>query len=248
MGMTGRVRNIGPARNPRSRAKTRGLRRRAVVAVLVLIALAAIAPNVLGATTHHKTKRYLSCDAVLPVGQIKTAIVRDTGIGPTVTSLPVSTSKYSDWADGPGGLRGANIHTSSCFYDWTYKGNAAAYNPDLAGAGGNVPNIIVLVGSPSVTLNEWHNVKAAERDEPGTTTDAIADYPYQPQRTINLGDKSQAFVESFVEDAPPGNRYTTYYGLYVYSKHHDLLTFWGWPLSLTAEENIVKQLLTSNRF
>ena len=81
-----------------------------------------------------------------------------------------------------------------------------------------------------------------------TTTDAIADYPYQPQRTINLGDKSKAFVESFVEDAPPGNRYTTYYGLYVYSKHHDLLTFWGWPLSLTGEETIAKHLLTSNRF
>jgi len=203
---------------------------------------------VLGATNHHKAKRYLSCDAVLPVGQIKTAIVRETGIGPKVTSLPVSTSKYSDWADGPGGLRGANIHTSGCFYDWTYKGNAAAYNPDLAGAGGNVPNIIVLVGSPNVTPSEWHNIKAAEAKEPGTDTDPIADYPYQRQRTINLGDKSEAFVESFVEDAPPGNRYTTYYGLYVYSKHHDLLTFWGWPLSVTAEESIVKQLLASNRF
>ena len=112
----------------------------------------------------------------------------------------------------------------------------------------NVPNIIVWVGSPSVTPSEWHNIKAAEAKEPGTTTDAIADYPYQPQRTINLGDKSKAFVESFVEDAPPGNRYTTYYGLYVYSKHHDLLTFWGWPLSLTGEETIAKHLLTSNRF
>jgi hypothetical protein len=244
----GRVRNVGPARSQRSRPQTRGPRLLAVVGVLVSIALAAIAPSVLGAPKHSRSKRYLSCDVVLPVDQIKTAIVRETGIGPKVTSLPVSTSKYSDWADGPGGLRGANIHTSGCFYDWTYKGNAAAYNPDLAGAGGNVPNIIVLVGSPNVTLSEWRNIKAAEAKEPGTDTDPIADYPYQPQRTIHLGDKSKAFVESFVEDAPPGNRYTTYYGLYVYSKHHDLLTFWGWPLSLTAEENIVKQLLASNRF
>jgi hypothetical protein len=248
MGTMGRVRNTGPAGSQRSRPDTRGLRLLAVVGLLVSIVLAALAPGVLGATEHHNTKRYLSCDAVLPVGQIKTAIVRETGIGPKVTSLPVSTSKFSDWADGPGGLRGANIHTSGCFYDWTYKGNAATYNPDLAGAGGNVPNIIVLVGSPNVALSEWHNIKAAEAAEPGTDTDPIADYPYQPQRTINLGDKSKAFVESFVEDAPPSNRYTTYYGLYVYSKHHDLLTFWGWPLSLTAEESIVKQLLASNRF
>lgn len=161
------------------------------------------------------------------MGQIKTAIVNETGIGPEVTSLPVSTSKYSAWADGPGGVRGANINTSSCFYDWKYKGNAAAYNPELAGAQGNVPNIIVLVGSSNVTLSEWRNIKAAEAKGPGTDTDAIADYPYQRQRTINLGAKSKAFVESFVEDAPPGNQYTTYYGLYVYSKRHDLLTFLG---------------------
>ena len=161
------------------------------------------------------------------MGQIKTAIVNETGIGPEVTSLPVSTSKYSAWADGPGGVRGANINTSSCFYDWKYKGNAAAYNPELAGAQGNVPNIIVLVGSSNVTLSEWRNIKAAEAKGPGPDTDAIADYPYQRQRTINLGAKSKAFVESFVEDAPPGNQYTTYYGLYVYSKRHDLLTFLG---------------------
>ncbi len=248
MGTMGRVRNIGSAESQRSRPETRGLRLLAVVGLLVSIALAATASSVLGATKHSKTKRYLSCDVVLPLGQIKTAIVRETGIGPEVTSLPVSTSKYSEWADGPGGLRGAHIHTSGCFYDWTYKGNAAAYNPDLAGAEGNVPNIIVWVGSPNVTLSEWHNIKAAEAKEPGTETDAIADYPYLPQRTIHLGDKSKAFVESFVEDAPPGNRYTTYYGLYVYSKHHDLVTFWGWPLSLAAEENIVKHLLAANRF
>ena len=225
MGMMGRVRNIGPALSQRSRSEPRRLWLLAVVGLVVSIALAAAAPSVLGATKHQKTKRYLSCDAVLPVGQIKTAIVGETGIGPEVTALPVSTSKCSDWADGPGGLRGANIHTSGCFYDWTYKGNAAAYNPDLSGAGGNVPNIIVLVGSPSVTLSEWRNIKAAEAKEPGTDTDPIADYPYQRQRTINLGAKSKAFVESFVEDAPPGNQYTTYYGLYVYSKRHDLLTF-----------------------
>jgi hypothetical protein len=248
MGTMGPVRNIGRARRQRSRPGPRGLRLLAVVGLLVSIALAAAAPNVLGAAKHHKTKRYLKCDAVLPVGEIKTAIASHTGIGPKVTSLPVSTSKYSDWGDGPGGLRGANIHSSGCFYDWTYKGNAAAYNPDLAAAQGNVPNIIVLVGSLNVTLSEWRNIKATEAREPGTDTDPIADYPYQRQRTINLRDKSKAFVESFVEDAPPGNRYTTYYGLYVYSKHHNLLTFWGWPLSLTAEESIVKGLLTSNRF
>jgi hypothetical protein len=248
MGTMGRVRNTGPAGSQRSRHETRGRRLLAVVGLLVAIALAATAPSVLGATNHHKTKRYLSCAVVLPVGQIKTAIVRDTGIGPKVTALPPSTSRYSSWADGPGGLRGANIHTSGCFYDWTYKGNAAAYNPDLAGAEGNVPNIIVLVGSQNVTLSEWRNIKAAEARAPGTDTDAIADYPYKRQRTVNLRDKSKAFVESFVEDAPPGNRYTTYYGLYVYSKHHNLLTFWGWPLSLTAEENVVKGLLASNRF
>jgi hypothetical protein len=207
-----------------------------------------MAPSVLGATKHRKVTRYLSCGAVLPVGQIKTAITGETGIGPKVTSLPESTSKYSEWADGPGGRLGAHIHTSGCFYDWTSQGNAAAYNPELAGAGGNVPNIIVWVGSPNVTLSEWHNIKAAEANEPGTLTDAVADYPYQPQRTINLGDKSRAFEESFVEDALPGNRYTTYYGLYVYSKHHDLLTFWGWPLSLKGEENIARHLLAANTF
>jgi hypothetical protein len=248
MGTMRRVRNIGPAGSQRSRPETRGLRLLAVVALLGLLALIATAPSVLGATKHHNAKRFLKCDVVLPVDQIKTAIVRETGIGPKVTSLPVSTSKYSAWADGPGGLRGANIHTSGCFYDWTYKGNAAAYNPDLTAAGGNVPNIIVWVGSPNVTLREWDNIKAAEAKAPGTDTDAIADYPYQPQRAIALGDKSKAFVESFVEDAPPGNRYTTYYGLYVYSKHHDLLTFWGWPLSLAAEESIVKHQLVANRF
>jgi hypothetical protein len=247
MGTMGRVRNIGRAGTQRSRTEARGVRLLAVVGVLVSVALAATAPSVLGAAKHHQTKRYLKCDAVLPVGQIKTAIARDTGIGPKVTSMPVSTSKYSAWADGPGGLRGANIHTSGCLYDWTYKGNAAAYNPDLAAAAGNVPNIIVLVGSSNVTLSEWHNIKATEAREPGTDTDAIADYPYQRQRTVNLRDKSKAFVESFVYSAPPGNRYTTYYGLYVYSKHHNLMTFWGWPLSLTAEENVVKGLLASNR-
>jgi hypothetical protein len=248
MGTMGRVRNMGRAGSRQSRTEPAGLRLLAVVGLLVSIALAAAAPSVLGATQHRTTKRYLKCDAVLPGGQIKTAIVRDTGIGPKVTSLPPSTSKYSAWADGPGGLRGANIHTSTCFYDWTYKGNASTYNPDLAGAAGNVPNIIVLVGSENVTLSEWHNIKAAEARAPGTDTDAIADYPYNRQRTVNLRDKSKAFVESFDEAAPPGNKYTTYYGLYVLSKHHNLLTFWGWPLSLTAEENLVKGLLASNRF
>lgn len=230
-----------------SRFVKRGLLLLPLIGVLVSIVLGATAASVLGATQHHKAKRYLSCDAVLPVDQIKKAISRETGIGPKVTALPVSTSKYSEWADGPGGLRGANIHTSGCFYDWTDKGNAAAYNPDLADDEGNVPNIIVWVGSPKVTLDEWHNIKAAEAATPGTETDAIADYPYNPQRTVHLGDKSKSFVESFVEDAPPGNKFTTYYGLYVYSKHHDLLTFWGWPLSLSAEENIVKGLLAADK-
>jgi hypothetical protein len=248
MGTMRRVRNIGPAGSHPPNPETRGLRLLAVVALLVSIALVAMAPSVLGATKHHNAKRYLSCDVVLPVDQIKTAIVRDTGIGPKVTALPVSTSKYSEWADGAGGLRGANIHTSGCFYDWTSKGNAAAYNPELTAAGGNVPNIIVWVGSPNVTLSEWNNIEATEAKAPGTDTDAIADYPYQPQRRIVLGDHSKAFVESFVESAPTGNRYATYYGLYVYSKHHDLLTFWGWPLSLTAEESIVKHQLAANRF
>jgi hypothetical protein len=248
MGTMGRVRSAGSTGSHRSRSKNRGLRLLLIVGVLVSIAFAADAPSVLGASKDHKAKKYLSCDGVLPEGMITTAITRDTGIGPEVTPNPVSTSKYSAWADGPGGLRGANIHTSTCFYDWTYKGNAAAYNPDLTAAEGNVPNIIVLVGSPKVTLHEWRNIKAAEAAAPGTDTDAIADYPYNPQRTLHLGDKSKAFVESFVEDAPPGNKYTTYYGLYVYSKHHDLLTFWGWPLSLAAEENIVKHQLAANKF
>lgn len=244
----GRVRSVGSATSHRSRSKNRGLPLLLLVGVLVSIALAATAPSVLGATSHHKAKKYLSCDGVLPLEKIKAAITNETGIGPEVTANPVSTSKYSAWGDGAGGLRGANIHTSTCFYDWTYKGNAATYNPELTADEGNVPNIIVFVGSPKVTLSEWRNIKATEAQDPGTDTDAIADYPYNPQRTVHLGDKSKAFVESFVEDAPPGNKYTTYYGLYVYSKHHDLLTFWGWPLSLSAEEAIVKGLLAANRF
>jgi hypothetical protein len=248
MGTMGRVRKMLSERGRRSRFEPGGLRLPAVVALLASIVLVATASSVLGATKRHSAKQYLKCDVVLPADQIKTAIVRDTGIGPKVTALPVSTSKYSQWADGPGGLRGRNIHSSGCFYDWTSTGNAAAYNPELTAAGGNVPNIIVWVGSPNVTLSEWNNIKAAEAKAPGTDTDAIADYPYQPQRTLHLGDKSKAFVESFVEDAPAGNRYTTYYGIYVYSKHHDLLTFWGWPLSLAAEESLVEHQLAANRF
>jgi hypothetical protein len=248
MGTMGRVRKAVSPGSHRSRSKSRGLRLLLIVGALVSIAFAADAPSVLGASKDHKAKKYLSCDSVLPGSKIEAAITNETGIGPQVTALPVSTSKYSEWADAPGGLRGAHIHTSGCFYDWTYKGNAAAYNPDLADDEGNVPNIIVWVGSPKVTLDEWHNIKAAEAEMPGTDTDAVADYPYNPQRTLHLGDKSKAFVESFVEDAPPGNKYTTYYGLYVYSKHHDLLTFWGWPLSLSREETIAKGLLAANKF
>ncbi len=219
----------------------------AVIVACAAIAVAVASSGAVAASAHRKPAHDLVCSKVLPAGEIESAIRTETGIAPEVKPIPVYTSKYSEWADAPNGLRGPKIPTSGCFTDWSPgDGNASTYDPDVNGSTFLGPNLIVWVGT-NATPREWNNIEANEQQEPGTATDAIADYSFNPQRRLSLGDGSKGFIVSFTLPAPDKNPYnTTDYGLYVYSKHHNLLTFWAWPLSLKGEEQIVGKLLSHN--
>jgi hypothetical protein len=212
------------------------------------VALAALG-LVAQATTAASASRpkHLKCDLVLPFSTVTHEILIDTGIAPQVTLKAPFATKFSEWPDGPTGLRGANIYSSGCYDDWTNAmGNASAYDADL-NSPDTAPNMIVWVGS-GATRAEFRNIRAEEAKAPGTDTDAVSGVPYNAQRNVSLGDHSQGFVESFNLAGPTGNKYPTDYGLYVLSKHHNLITFWGWPLSLPQEEKLVQSALASNKF
>lgn len=220
-------------------------RRRTKLAVGMVIATLVVFVGVPSVSAAHRMA-VPSCATVIS----ESALLQAMGGSPDLHAVPVSRSKYSLWADGPGDLRGGHIPYTSCFYDWTYTtpGSLPAGDPDPDTTNTEflAPNVYVDVGA-GVSSREWGYIKANEASDPGGAGDDCSGCAYDPQRSVSLGAGTKAFIESFAVPAPastPPAADATCYMLYVLTKHHNLLDISVWPATLAKQEALVESVLT----
>lgn len=190
-----------------------------------------------------------SCSAIISKG----ALISAMGVDADLRTVPMSGSIFSPWADGAGGLRGANITHTDCAYDWSYSTPGSLPtgdpDPDTTSTEFLAPNTFVLVGA-HVTAQEWHYIKTNEAQEPGGSTDACSSCAYAPQQSVSFGKGTQGFIESFAVPAPattPPSPDATCYMLYVWTEHHNLLEITVWPAPLEKQKALVEGVLGKYR-
>jgi hypothetical protein len=219
-----------------------------------LLRLATVAGAVLlatGATADGKQKKRPkppACSTVAPLGTIDQSVQESTGTAPDLTAAPVGKTKFSLWADGAGGLRGRDIPSTYCAYNWVYPGGGTPPgDPDPNASSLNLSDPLAVYVGSGVTESEWKNIRVSQASEPGTRTDEChGACDYQPLQSVHIG--GQAFVLPYNEtagsDYPSSAPWAEGYELYILTKHHNILQIDGWPMSLASEEALANRILS----